>query len=158
MEDLEARNLAKQLMIFHMKFLQWNISHYNKEFNINGKSKYPLTARQYSLLFLIDTMEGLTVSDIERVMDLSKSSISITLAKLVDEGFIEKKQEGRDRRRVNLGLTGKGKKELISVNERIEDMFYNSFHTLTQEKRRDLAIGIEKMTNVFKEDGHEKGK
>lgn len=151
MEKDYSEGLAGKLLEFMLKFGQWSSFNYNNQFNKNGKSNICLTQRQYSILFLMQKLGISTVSEFESITCISKSSLSLTLSKLVEEGYITKKSPSSedDGRKVYFCIAEKGVEAYEDSCKRVEEMFENLYKSLTDSQKLDLKEGIEKLNNVF---------
>lgn len=147
----ESEELAEKLFEFNLKLSNWDSSTYSKEFNRNGKGKYCLSVRQFHILFITYKFGFSTVSQYQNIMNISKSSLSLTVSKLVEEGYLrrEQPQEDDDGRKVYIYITDKGKAAADEVLERIMDLFCRFYDSLDEQKQEDLKIGIEKLNHVF---------
>lgn len=69
----------------------WHNVHFENYFNINGKNKNGITMHQFNILSTIYYAQINTISSLENVFGISKSSLSITVKKLENDGYILKK-------------------------------------------------------------------
>jgi DNA-binding MarR family transcriptional regulator len=67
------------------------------------------TLRQLYYIELIDKHEDISVSEISKILDLKKSTISIAVNQLIDLEIVSKIQSNTDKRFYFLKLTSKGK-------------------------------------------------
>ncbi len=93
---------------------------------------------------------GAAISQIARRMDVTRPTATITVNKLVEKGYVEKRDCPDDGRVVRVFLTREGKKI---------DRFHQYFHrkmvrevsgNFTDEERRYLLAGIEKLNRYLK--------
>lgn len=147
----DVKELGKIIMEFNFEIARWNTCNYKKEFNVNGKGINRLTSRQFDILLVLYKQGYSTVSQFENMINISKSSISLTLAKLVKEGYLRREQpEGMgDGRKVYFYITEKGMQVVEEVRERVIEMFCDFYESLNQVQKKDLKIGIEKLKSVF---------
>lgn len=105
-----SQKLAKKMLDFQIQWGQWHKNMVNQIFNINGKSNIDLTIQQFIILMLIHKMDINSVSQIAYLLNLSKSSISLTLSKMEKEDLLQKvpAPKGDDGRKVYLYITEKG--------------------------------------------------
>lgn len=153
MEKQASRELAEKLVAFNIRLGHWKAQVYDKEFNINGKGKNKpeLTSRQFGILFLIYHYKLNTVSQLVEEINISKSSVSLTVTKLTEEGYLRKKapKKGEDGRKVYIEITPKGKKSLEKLTETIVDVFDMFYRTLDDDRRKNLVLGVENFDAVF---------
>lgn len=151
MSDELVGKLAEKLLEFNLKLSCWQTMNYGKEFNVNGKNDLPLTRRQFEILILAYKLELSTVSEIEDVLKISKSSLSLTIGKLVEDGYLRKEsyEDKEDKRKVHIYITEKGIDVLYEAYERVILMFKKFYETLDEKQKEDLVIGIERLGNIF---------
>lgn len=151
MENDLTKGLIQKLIYFTTKFETWNTANFDGQFDKNGKSDYELTKRKYTLLFLMQKFNLSTISELEMMTCISKSSLSLTLSKLVKEGYITKEEprSSEDGRNVFFYITPKGVEAYNRTCEDLEKMFANFYYCLTPKQKLDLSDGIEKLNKVF---------
>ncbi|MGL4791108.1 MAG: MarR family winged helix-turn-helix transcriptional regulator, partial [Anaerotignaceae bacterium] len=99
----------------------------------------------------IESLERATISQLEKILYVSKSSISITVSKLVKEGYVRryKCEDESDGRKIFLELTPEGTKALNEVNERVAERFARFYETLDEERKKDLQTAIDSFYKLF---------
>lgn len=153
MDKQESKELAEKLVAFNIRLGHWKAQVYDKEFNVNGKGKdkLDLTSRQFGILFLIYHYKLRTVSDLVREINISKSSVSLTVSKLAEEGYLRKKQprKGEDGRKVNIEITAKGKRSVDELTEKIVAVLDRFYTTLNEEQKANLIQGVDCFDALF---------
>ena len=134
-----------------MSLKRWLHDNYLKEFNINGKGDCDLTGRQFSILIVVHEFQCCTISDLEKELNVSSSSLSIVVSKLVKEGYLQRTypSEEEDRRKTYISLTQKGMSVLIEAYERIIKVFGEFYSNLDEKKQKDFEEGLEKLNAIF---------
>ena len=107
MMEASAQILAKKLLDFQIQWGQWNKNMVGQVFNVNGKNNIYLTFQQFIILMLVHKMDINTVSQMANLLNLSKSSLSLTLSKMEQENLLKKipAPKGDDGRKVYLCIT-----------------------------------------------------
>ncbi len=152
MEEEASRRLAKKLFDFQIQWGQWHKNLSNHIFNINGKNNISLTIQQFIILTLIHKMDINTVSQMSYLLNLSKSSLSLTLSKMEQEDLLKKTPpaKGEDGRRVYFFITKKGIAALEEREKRVLEFFTEFCEGLSQEQKQYLETGIENLSRVLK--------
>lgn len=70
-----------------------------------------ITVTQFSLMINIKSAGTTNITDLTRVVKLDKSTLTRTLAPLIDAGFVHS-ERGQNRREIILSLTGKGQQKM----------------------------------------------
>ena len=88
------------------------------------------------------------------LLNLSKSSLSLTLSKMEKENLLQKMPppKGDDGRKVYLCVTQKGISALEEREQKTLQFFVEYCDSLSQQQREDLQIGIEKLSHVLNKD------
>lgn len=81
-------------------------------------AKYGFGRAHHRVIYFVGRNDGISVSDLLRILKITKQSLSRVLGQLVAEGFIEQEQDSTDRRRRLLTLTEKGRMLERSLTER----------------------------------------
>lgn len=149
-----SQELAKKMLDFQIQWGQWNKNMINQVFNINGKSNINLTLQQFIILMLVHKMDITSVSQMAYLLNLSKSSLSLTLSKMEKENLLQKipAPKGEDGRRVYLCVTQKGISALEEREQKTLQFFVDYCESLSQQQREDLKMGIEKLSHVLSKD------
>ena len=152
MEEEVSRRLAKKMLDFQIQWGQWHKNLSKHMFNINGKNNISLTVQQFIILMFIHKMNINTVSEMSCLLNLSKSSLSLTLSKMEQENLLKKTVwvEGDDGRKVYFSATKKGILALEERQKRVLEFFTEFCEGLSQEQKQDLETGIEKLSRVLK--------
>ena len=96
MEGDLSQQLAKKMLDLQIQWGQWNKNMINQVFNINGKSNIDLTLQQFIILMMVHKMDIKSVSQMACLLNLSKSSLSLTLSKMEKENLLQKMPPPKD--------------------------------------------------------------
>lgn len=151
MEEKKVNAISHQFLKFILGLKHWLQENYLKEFNINGKGNRDLTGRQFSILVMVHALGCCTISDLEQQLNVSSSSLSIVVSKLVKEGYLQRTypSEEEDRRKTYISLTQKGMSVLTEAYERIIKVFGEFYSNLDEKKQKDFEEGLEKLNAIF---------
>jgi len=81
---------------------------------------YGFGRAHHRAIYFIGRHPGMTVSDLLRILRITKQSLNRVLSQLIDEEYVSQQQGSRDRRQRLLRLTDKGRalEERLSVAQR----------------------------------------
>jgi DNA-binding MarR family transcriptional regulator len=81
---------------------------------------YGFGRAHHRAIYFIGRHPGMTVSDLLRILRITKQSLNRVLSQLIDEDYVSQQQGSRDRRQRLLRLTDKGRalEERLSVAQR----------------------------------------
>ncbi len=114
------------------------VDQYHAEYDINHRSIAILTT-------LVRNGGKLPQKSLAKILNRTKQTVASSLANLEKRGYIERKKEKRDRRRVTVWITAEGLKiseECVPLRGR----FYNSFASfVTEEEGQQLNTILSKL-------------
>ena len=84
-------------------------NYYDKMFDPLG-----ITVTQFSLMINIKSAATTNITDLTRVVKLDKSTLTRTLAPLIETGYVHS-ERGQNRREVLLSLTEKGQQKMAEA-------------------------------------------
>jgi DNA-binding MarR family transcriptional regulator len=93
-------------------FLQrlWQLNHALEKLSSAMEKQIGVTAPQRMIIRCIGRYPGMAPSQLAMVLHLDPGTISATLRRLEDKGFVVRRRDRDDKRRVSLGLTAQGRK------------------------------------------------
>ncbi len=95
-----------------LDFLQrlWQLNHALEKLSSQMEKRIGVTAPQRMIVRCIGKYPGMAPSQLAAVLHLDPGTVSATLSRLEDKGFVVRRRDSADKRRVSLGLTAKGRK------------------------------------------------
>ena len=121
------------------------------KFNVNGKGQFEISMRQFQILLALRLNSIDSISGLEQLFNISKSSLSLTISKMEKSGFIHKEQlpDDKDKRTVHLKITSKGEEIIKKFDEIICQSFTDFYKTLNENQKEILKIGVNSLVKVF---------
>lgn len=110
-------------------------------------SPYPLTEAR--IIFEVAQRQGLTASDLGRELGLDAGYLSRTLARLEQQGLIEKVRSESDGRQRLLHLTPEGEKAFALLDQRSRDEVAELLNDLGEADQQRLLKAMETIEGVF---------
>lgn len=98
-------------------------------------SKGQISVPQFWALHYIGGAEAITVNELARVLNRSKSSTSALLKRLEGNGLVKRQRSTRDQRVVHASLTSKGKRLMKQLEEYRMEGIRNTYAPLTAAER-----------------------
>ena len=147
----QASKLAFKFFIFFMCFAEYYDSILKKE-HIGEERENELSKKRFYIMHIIKYLGLNTVSELEEYTNLSGSSISITVSRLVKSGFLYKEypKEGDDGRRVFIRLTEKGLESIEKTKENIFSVFKMYFDEFSDGERENIIEALEHLIKAFR--------
>ena len=110
--------------------------------NVFRNKQPPLPLNQYVLLMFINTEGAITNSSASEMLKISKQQMSTVAERLLEQGYISKNTDCRDRRRCLLELTEKGREIIRQQNEYVRKKFEDRLPKLSENEQQQLSDAI----------------
>ena len=89
------------------------------------------------------------LSSLAEDQGVSLPTMSSTVSTLEERGWVKRKRSTRDRRVVNVELTGAGLDRLLEIRSYAENRLIAMLGTITDKDRETLATGLSVMSRLF---------
>jgi DNA-binding MarR family transcriptional regulator len=100
-------------------------------------------------LMLMLARGPMSLTELADSQAVSLATMSNTITVLVERGWVERKTDPADRRRLALEITAEGKQVLQDVRRRAEERLDEKLAGLDRDQCRDLMYGLELLNGVF---------
>ena len=97
--------------------------------------KYELSSGSIPYIFTLEKNEGITQIKLSREVGNDKAMSARTITKLIESGFVYKKQDAKDSRAYNLYVTEKAKKLIPKIRVEIREVVDLITEDLTEEEK-----------------------
>lgn len=108
-----------------------------------------LTTPQLVVMAAIRQRGTALASEIARDVSLSQATVTNILNRLESHGLIYRKRSERDKRRVNIGLTGAGDALLESAPQPLQQSFIDRFSALEVWEQHQLVASLERLASMM---------
>ncbi|AKB78346.1 Transcriptional regulator, MarR family [Methanosarcina horonobensis HB-1 = JCM 15518] len=139
--DLEFRVLHNKL--FEDRFFQKIAASQNSELKELNKNQ-PL------VIMIIGSVKEIMPSTIGTYVGMDRSSLSRMVDSLEEKGFVRRKNDPEDRRKVLISLTEKGERCYDFLNRKSEEMAAEILGLVEEQDLRDFEKGLETMLRVLR--------
>ena len=103
----ETRTLGQALDFLRVL---WAINHGLATTSRYMKSKYGVTGRQRLIIQVVNEFPGISAGDLAKVLHLDPSTLTGVLQQMSQRGLLQLHPDARDRRRLRIQLTPKGRR------------------------------------------------
>ena len=115
--------------------------------------EYNITANEVMILtFLKDDIDQDMATDIVNNLMISKSHVSLSVNNLEKAGYIEKRQDINDKKKVHLEITENAKPILDEIENEQNKLYEVIFKGISQEEIETLKLILQKMCNNINEE------
>ena len=90
-----------------------------------------------------------SMSDIGKCLSMPKPHVTVIVDKLIDEGYVERLSDPKDRRIVNILITEKGSEHFESIKLAISENLKVKLSSLTNEEQDILAIASQQVREIL---------
>jgi DNA-binding MarR family transcriptional regulator len=103
-------------------------------------------------LEVISKEEGLMMSDLGKRLDISLSTATGIIDRLIEKKLVKRERNGGDRRVVRVVLTDKGRKTNLTYQKQKKELFGRMLGALDHEEQGDLIKILEKIAGAIKQE------
>lgn len=148
--DEDINQIALKVLQIQVCMIRWHMKYMADIFDVNGKKTDTLTRTQTEILKIVESLERVTVSQLGKTMHTSKSSISITISRMEDYGYITrfKDDDEADGRKTFLCITEKGKTALNEISKKMLEGFVIYYKSMKEEDKESLKNGIDSFYKI----------
>jgi DNA-binding MarR family transcriptional regulator len=106
----ELKQLSRSFSHLLKRAVQYSVHAYMEEVGKSG-----LTHRQYTVLMAADAHDGKSQADLVKVTGIDRSTLADLVARLMSQGYLQRRRSKEDARTNSVRLTPAGKKVLRSA-------------------------------------------
>ena len=110
--------------------------------SISNWLMHELSFAQARALIVIAAKKSQTLGQLAILLDVSKATASVLVQHLVDKGLLERRENPRDRRSVDITLSAKGAEIGAGRRGAREGQWRRWLERMTEEELGDLARGL----------------
>lgn len=147
----EARILGKKILEYNFHHALWFKKRLEQAlFREDGSMR--ISPAQLNILWAIRDFGIDTLPQLSAFLITSKSSLSITMTKMVKEGYLCKKMpvEGDDRRKVYFYVTNQGSKLLDSIEKKGVESLAAFCQTLSPAQVQTLDNCLHQLSQIYR--------
>jgi len=138
-----------------LRQISTNISHI---LSLELSRASPLTVQQAYILRKIKQNPRVNLTSLSNELCLTKGAMSLAINKMVEDGYVIRKENMVDRRNIDIILTRKGQRVLDSTIECIRKTFASLTSSLTDEELNEIKLNLEKLNFSMRKAIGEKGR
>lgn len=108
-----------------------------------------LTSPQLLILLEIDKATGINSSQVAKNINLSAATVTNILDRLENKALVSRVRDTKDKRKVGLYLTEKGKALLLNAPQALQEHFIENFSNLAQWEQSQLLSSLERLAEMM---------
>lgn len=117
-----------------------------------------LSMSEIHVIEAIHNVQPPTVTNVSNKLLITPGTLSISIDRLVNKGYVQRYQEGNDRRKVFLRLTQKGEEAKRAHDLFHEELIEKVIKDMKIEEKGELLIALENLQTYFKDQYNQKMK
>ncbi|QCX33682.1 winged helix-turn-helix transcriptional regulator [Caloramator sp. E03] len=110
--------------------------------------KYELSSGSCPYLFVLEKNEGISQNNLSKEIGNDKAMSARTITKLIEQGYVYKKQHERNSRAYKLYLTEKAKEVMPKIHEEIQELLNLITEDLSEEEKLITMKALKKIFDV----------
>jgi DNA-binding MarR family transcriptional regulator len=118
-----------------------------------AEKKVGLSAAQLFVLLKLSGEEALSINELAARTLTHQSSVSVVVARLVEQGLVARRRSSLDGRRVELTLTRRGRAVLSKAPQAAQDRLIEAIESLPRTERRALARNLDRLSRALLVEG-----
>jgi len=115
------------------------------------QSQSLLTLTQLRVLHFLQRYPRASLSEVADYLDVTRSTMSATIERLVQRGLVNRAEDPQERRRVILTLTAAGLQQLQQVSDATRTKVADALAHLSEPQLRQIIQGLALLGDVFQD-------
>ncbi|NLN65616.1 MAG: MarR family transcriptional regulator [Clostridiaceae bacterium] len=138
---MDCRNEAISGILDLLKQINMHLSHCMSSVIEDS----PLTVHQMFIMKIIRKNDHVNLTPLSKFLGLSKASLSLTIKKMVEEGYVSRIENRKDRRSIDIVLTKKGEEILDVTFQKSLTLFNQLTTSFSTEELNDIKLKLQKL-------------
>ncbi|PNY93681.1 MarR family transcriptional regulator [Mammaliicoccus sciuri] len=149
MEEYNMENIEKEELLqdFKTKLLRLNTNFKFLCGHVANSNGYSLN--YLNLLYFISENEGMTLAGLAESLDMDKGNLSRLLNEQIREGYVEKKMDPQDNRKIHVFITEVGSEKIKELNKICITNLDHLLKILPNEEFTNFISTLDKLDNHF---------
>lgn len=151
----EQKPFARSFSHLLKRATQYSVHHYMLDAGKSG-----LTHRQFTVLAAVDAFEGKSQTELVRVTGIDRSTLADLVARLMQQGLLQRRRSKEDARTNSVRLTPVGKKALKAAQSGADDVDKSMLAMFSTADRKTLidclSVVAAEMDKIENESGEDK--
>ncbi len=112
-------------------------------------TQYNITSPQLVTLYTIQEENNISLAELSKRVYLSPSTLVGIIDRLVQKEWVQREREGKDRRKVLISLTKKGKTFLKKAPSPLQATLQNSLKDLSELEQSAIALSLKRVVDLM---------
>lgn len=103
------------------------------------------------VLLELDEKEGLSLRDLQDVMEVDKAALSRAVDELVKEGQVTRRENREDRRNIVIELSAEGRKKVADIHRYCDKKYKKLFDMIPAAEQATVVCAVSYLARAFDE-------
>jgi MarR family transcriptional regulator, temperature-dependent positive regulator of motility len=140
----DAKTLARSFSHLLKRAVQYSVHCYNEEAGKTG-----LTHRQFTVLAAVDANDGKSQTELVKITGIDRSTLADMVARLMEQGHVQRRRMKEDARTNSVRLTPQGKKMLKAAQSGAEDVDKQLLSMFSAGDRKTVVDCLGELSNAM---------
>jgi MarR family transcriptional regulator, temperature-dependent positive regulator of motility len=140
----DAKTLARSFSHLLKRAVQYSVHRYNEEAGKSG-----LTHRQFTVLAAVDANDGKSQTELVKITGIDRSTLADMVARLMEQGHVQRRRTKEDARTNSVRLTPQGKKMLKAAQAGAEDVDKQLLAMFSAGDRKTVIDCVGELANAM---------
>ena len=127
----------------------WRLNHALERLSSRMDRRLGVTAQQRLVIRCVGKYPGVTAGQLAGLLHIDPGTASATLKRLEEKRMIERRRDPRDKRRVALGLTARGRQIDRPIEGTVEEAADRMLGEITDAEAAGVAMTLERFTSLL---------
>jgi DNA-binding MarR family transcriptional regulator len=127
----------------------WRLNHALEKLSSRMDQRLGVTAQQRLVIRCVGKYPGVTAGQLAALLHIDPGTASATLKRLEEKRMIERRRDPRDKRRVALGLTARGRQVDRPIEGTVEEAAQRMLGEMTAAEAAGIATTLERFTSLL---------
>jgi MarR family transcriptional regulator, organic hydroperoxide resistance regulator len=130
----------------------WRLNHALERLSSRMDQRLGVTAQQRLVIRCVGKYPGVTAGQLAALLHIDPGTASATLKRLEEKQLIERRRDPRDKRRIALGLTARGRQMDRPIEGTVEEAAQRMLDQITAAEAAGAAATLERFTSLLETD------
>ena len=127
----------------------WRLNHALEKLSSRMDRRLGVTAQQRLVIRCVGMYPGVTAGQLAALLHIDPGTASATLKRVEEKGMVERRRDPRDKRRLALGLTAKGRRIDRPRHGTVEQVTERLLAEITAAEAARMAAMLERFTALL---------
>ena len=134
-----------------LEFLRslWRVNHALEKLSNRTDRRFGVTAQQHLVIRCVGKYPGLTAGQLAALLHIDPGTASALLKRLEEKRLVERRHDPRDKRRIALGLTAKGRQLDRPTEGTVEEAAQHLLREISAADAGRVAATLERLTSLL---------